>query len=157
MRMRHHCGTGRPLPPGTMPKILRGNTTAPQCTWWCWVLPDAAPASSSSPTPTGLNAPDGAGCSLTPHHVHAARARARRLNAPDGAGRSLTSRPRCSRIRLACLNAPGGAGCSLTGAIGAGEIPQRWEVSMHLMVLDAPWLEWWCDYGDLGYDQSQCT
>jgi len=60
------------------------------------------------------SAPDGAGRSLTPHHVHAVRARARRLNAPDGAGRSLTSRPRCSRIRLACLNAPGGAGCPLT-------------------------------------------
>ena len=34
---------------------------------------------------------------------------------------------------------------------------QHDRASMHLMVLSAPWLEWWCDYGDLGYDQSQCT
>ena len=59
------------------------------------------------------NAPDGAGRSLTPHHVHAVRARARRLNAPDGAG------------------------CSLTGGRGDADLRAH-PVSMHLMVLGAP-------------------
>ena len=61
----------------------------------------------------GLNAPDGAGCSLTIRLVREFRSDPRRLNAPDGAG------------------------CSLTAWIHA-YMDDRVEVLMHLMVLGAP-------------------
>ena len=86
----------------------------------------------------GLNAPDGAGCSLTSggvqEHAHIRSG----LNAPDGAGCSLTTGSGIVvRAASARLNAPDGAGCSLT-AEQSQAILHWLRVIMHLMVLGAP-------------------
>ena len=62
----------------------------------------------------GLNAPDGAGCSLTRRGLHRHVGNLAGLNAPDGAGCSLTSQWKQGEVLVDRLNAPGGAGCSLT-------------------------------------------
>ena len=67
-----------------------------------------------------LNAPDGAGCSLTGMRP-VFETFSWRLNAPDGAGCSLTVGT-CFGIRFSVdgLNAPDGAGCSLTLGVSNG-------------------------------------
>ena len=66
-----------------------------------------------------LNAPSGAGCSLT-GRPRRRRMRAASLNAPSGAGCSLTRHWFHVRLYVRpCLNAPSGAGCSLTLPLGA--------------------------------------
>ena len=77
------------------------------------MLPDAEKSEGGQPDVSRLNAPDGAGCSLTGGHHALQLANARRLNAPDGAG------------------------CSLTVGVAGGMRPAQ-PVSMHLMVLGAP-------------------
>ena len=63
---------------------------------------------------TCLNAPDGAGCSLTRERRPVEPQARARLNAPDGAGCSLTMTWDATMKNVAGLNAPDGAGCSLT-------------------------------------------
>ena len=86
----------------------------------------------------GLNAPDGAGCSLTEVAEHLSEQGYTCLNAPDGAGCSLTINTIVPAAVMLSLNAPDGAGCSLTHGAGS---PTRFRLSivlMHLMVLGAP-------------------
>ena len=86
-----------------------------------------------------LNAPDGAGCSLTVLTGLTRMAGSTSLNAPDGAGCSLT---RFRRVEphpgLVGLNAPDGAGCSLTRSQREDTCCGARVVLMHLMVLGAP-------------------
>ena len=85
-----------------------------------------------------LNAPDGAGCSLTPTARTARAPGTSRLNA-DGAGCSLTGAPKRRREGgWPRLNAPDGAGCSLTPSLGSAFVFTIRAVLMHLMVLGAP-------------------
>ena len=84
-----------------------------------------------------LNAPDGAGCSLTGFTRFHEVTSLSRLNAPDGAGCSLTEQPLGVAAPEPGLNAPDGAGCSLThGRVVPPRLGQG--VLMHLMVLGAP-------------------
>ena len=59
------------------------------------------------------------------------------LNAPDGAGCSLTRRSDQREAHWNGLNAPDGAGCSLTQQAVIRGI-RILDVLMHLMVLGAP-------------------
>ena len=101
------------------------------------MLPDLVPSSAGTVSPSRLNAPTGAWCSLTEKFYaeneevntsqctyrcvvlpdwDAAQAadEAKCLNAPTGAWCSLTSPPSSAPSSAACLNAPTGAWCSLT-------------------------------------------
>ena len=69
--------------------------------------------------PGGLNAPSGAGCSLTTRSTRSRSLRPSCLNAPSGAGCSLTVCVAGVSPITRRLNAPSGAGCSLTPASGS--------------------------------------
>ena len=78
------------------------------------MLPDRWRAYSGEPRVACLNAPDGAGCSLTQKTDSPIRGE-KCLNAPDGAGCSLTGgKVKKGAADAFGLNAPDGAGCSLT-------------------------------------------
>ncbi len=81
------------------------------------VVPDRPCPRVDAPGRGGLNAPSGAGCSLTSSTSRRVRGGVR-LNAPSGAGCSLTSPLPASSSGSSGLNAPSGAGCSLTPAPG---------------------------------------
>ena len=102
------------------------------------MLPDSASAWGARwRSSTRLNAPDGAGCSLTIIANAVIKAKLNGLNAPDGAGCSLTRRSDQREAHWNGLNAPDGAGCSLTQWASMMEAVMG-HVLMHLMVLGAP-------------------
>ena len=87
-----------------------------QCTCRCVVLPDSLRVDFRFGSPTSLNAPAGAWCSLTAGAPWCALTSATGLNAPAGAWCSLTYFHPVDARSAQGLNAPAGAWCSLTVA-----------------------------------------